>query len=147
MEWISCYARAYKTAHKKGLSNVYVWPHACLPMRLVWLKNFLEQNLYCCCLGFIIYNKRWESIDSWDGMMKVHIEYWNTIKLEIKLYKQYPYIKAYEQCLEWDGYTHPLPCHLLYFSSLVHTMNMGYFNSHFPQTIWVYSNLILNYDS
>ena len=36
----------------------------------------------------------------------------------------------------------PLALPLYHFSSLVYTINMGYLNSHFVQTIWVYSNNI-----
>ena len=55
------------------------------------------------------------------------------------------YTKTYEQSLEWDKHLHPLPCSLLHFSSLVHTIDMEYLNSHFPQTMWLYSNLIRSY--
>ena len=60
---------------------------------------------------------------------------------------KYTYTHAYEQCLEWDDRLHSLPCSLLNFSSLVHAMHMEYLNSHFPQIIWVYSNLIHSYTS
>ena len=55
------------------------------------------------------------------------------IKLEIKLHIQK---KAREQCLRLDG-TCTLPCFILHFSFLVHTMHVGYLNSHFSQTIWI----------
>ena len=42
------------------------------------------------------------------------------------------YTKAYEQCSKWDGHPHPLPCPLLHFSSLLHTMHMRYLDPHFP---------------
>ena len=37
----------------------------------------------------------------------------------------YTYTKAYEQCLEWDSFLHPLPCPLLLMVTLVATNNMG----------------------
>ena len=68
------------------------------------------------------------------------ITYWCTIKtIDHITHAKYTCTKAYKQCLEWDG--HHLPCLSLHFPFLVRTMYMKYLNSHFPQTIRVYSLL------
>ena len=65
---------------------------------------------------------------------------------------RYPIVEANTQIKKWRMFRMSsssliLNYFLLHSSSLKYILHMGYLNSHFPQTMWVYSNLIHSYTS